>query len=154
MPRMSLPQARNTIRRALRAILDHEPKASEITRLWEYFESSCAYCGITLSKNDRKAHVDHLVHNGPNHIGNRVLSCAQCNGDEKRDRAWLEFLREKVTDEKIFVRRKARIEDWCKNNPCPKTRCDQHVIEQEIANAIAAFNVAVSRLKALQGNTD
>ena len=92
MPRMTPGYAKNTMRRALRTVIDPEPSASEIAKLWEYFGSACAYCERPLSRGNREGHVDHLISGGTNHISNRVLSCPACNGDEKRDEDWLVFL--------------------------------------------------------------
>jgi hypothetical protein len=41
-----------------------------------------------------------------------VLACARCNGDEKRERPWQEFLLEKSADAGVLAERRARIEEW------------------------------------------
>lgn len=96
------------MRRALRAVLDREPTRSEKARVWVNCKSTCAYCGKKLVRATRNVHLDHLVHRAPKHISNRVFSCGICNGDEKRDRDWLEFLREKASTKRVFERRRAR----------------------------------------------
>jgi 5-methylcytosine-specific restriction endonuclease McrA len=76
MPKMTPGYAKNTMRRTLQAVVDTEPTNKEISILWEYFGSACAYCGLPLKKENREGHIDHLVSttkNGVNHISNRVL---------------------------------------------------------------------------------
>lgn len=148
MGRASLGQAKNIVRRALRAILDREPSHSEKTRVWAHFKSACAYCGKKLLRAARNAHLDHLVHRGPNHISNRVLSCGICNGDEKRDRDWLEFLREKAVTTPIFRKRRALIESWiasCRGGFSPHSQSDY--VEKEIVRVIDAIDAAAARLR-------
>jgi hypothetical protein len=41
--------AKNKMRRCLAAILDPHPSGAEVEELWDYFQSSCAYCGIPLA---------------------------------------------------------------------------------------------------------
>ena|ERR1035437_281387 len=148
MPRSSIGQAKNTVRRALRAIIDREPAEKDITRLWDYFESACAYCGLKLVRSDRKGHADHLVHNGPNHISNRVLSCWTCNGDEKRDRDWIEFLKQKVSDAGILSARRERIERWVSENKSKAPLADKRgIVEKEIAAVVEAIDKAAQRLR-------
>ena len=109
MPRVTPALAKNTIRRALRAVIDAEPSRAAIAELWKHFESRCAYCGRVLDKPLREGHIDHLApttRGGTNHLSNRVLSCSSCNGDEKRERDWREFLREKNSDAGVFDQRR------------------------------------------------
>ena len=87
--------------------------------MWEYFVSACAFCGGNLKRSERKGHADHLVaasQGGRNHIFNRVLACSTCNGDEKLDADWVEFLKLKVEkgdlDEAECARRRKSIEEW------------------------------------------
>src|SRR5260221_1078354 len=110
---MTPGQAKNAMRRALRAVLDDGPNPSEIERLWKYFSSTCAYCDRALSKADREGHIDHLISGGTNHISNRVLSCSSCNGDEKRELDWLEFLKKKAPNESVFRSHRDKIQAWC-----------------------------------------
>lgn len=145
---MSPGLAKNHIRRALRAIVDPEPKEREITELWEHFGSACAYCGYSLDRRMRNGHVDHLVHNGSNHISNRVLSCPTCNGDEKREGPWLEFLRKKNPDQSIYYTRKDKIESWCSKERMSSPRdFDKQRLENEIGAVVSAFDLAVVRLR-------
>jgi 5-methylcytosine-specific restriction endonuclease McrA len=104
MPKRKTPSyAKNIIRNTLREIVDPVPSEGEILDLWETFGSKCAYCNRPLEQGARQGHIDHLVStiaDGTNHISNRVLACSRCNGDEKRDQNWIEFLRLKAVDSK------------------------------------------------------
>ncbi len=42
----------------------------------------------------------------------RVTACARCNGDEKRERPWQEFLVEKSGNDRVLADRRTRIEEW------------------------------------------
>lgn len=100
-------QARNLMRRAVNEILD--PGPTSIDPLWDWFESRCAYCDVDLARDGRRAHTDHAEPAGGNHLGNLILSCATCNGDEKRDMHWRAFLELKATDPSTFAERERRI---------------------------------------------
>jgi hypothetical protein len=150
MPKMTLGYTKNTMRRALRAVIGPEPSASEIAKLWEYFGSACAYCERPLSRGNREGHVDHLVSGGTNHISNRVLSCPACNGNEKRDEDWLVFLRKKTFDQELFRARRKRIESRHEATKSQeRSRIDAHV-QIEIDCAISAFDNAVANLRQLR----
>ena len=149
MGRSSSGQAKNVARRALRAIIDREPNEKDIKRVWEYFGSACAYCEKALIKSERKGHLDHLKNDGPNHICNRVLSCGPCNGDEKREREWNEFLKSKALDAPAYQRRKTRIENWTKENT-PKEFPDWRpkILDVEIKKVMDAFDASAGNLRA------
>ena len=88
MPAITPGYVKNVIRRSLREIVDPSPTKEDEERIWKFFNSECAYCGKPLSKLQKQGHIDHLVPSslgGPNHISNRVLSCATCNDAEKLD---------------------------------------------------------------------
>src|SRR5688572_18853574 len=90
MGKMTPSGAKNAIRRALFGIVDPHPNASQIHQIWSFFDSSCAYCGRSLVRGNRDAHIDHLVSKGSggsNALSNFVLACGICNGDEKREEA-------------------------------------------------------------------
>jgi len=115
MPALTGPQIKNYVRRALRELVDPSPDKEAATKIWAFFESSCAYCGTALDRERKEGHIDHLVpasKSGANHRANRVLSCAPCNESEKLDRYWVEFLRAKNPDEQSFQLRLARIREW------------------------------------------
>ena len=54
MAAYSLSQAKNYIGRTLRKAVEPEPTEKEIADLWNYFQSSCAYCGVTLKRAERQ----------------------------------------------------------------------------------------------------
>ena len=88
--------AKNVIRKSLMALIDRELSNAEKEEVWRYFESQCAFCGAEIGKESRNGHMDHLNSKGLNHISNRVLSCAHCNGDHKLEKPWKEFLEKKI----------------------------------------------------------
>lgn len=151
MPRMSAGLAKNHIRRALRTVVDPEPNKRAIARLWQHFKSACAYCGRRLDKTLRQGHIDHLVHDGPNHISNRVLACPPCNGDEKREGPWLEFLRKKVSRRGVFLARKKTIETWVAGERAQEAlKFDRELLQGEIAAVVKRFDRAVARLRRIR----
>ena len=64
-----------------------------------------------MSSQHRDGHVDHAVAEGGNHLGNLVLACGTCNGDEKREQPWQDFLRTKASGAQ-FEERESRILEW------------------------------------------
>ncbi|HEX9871735.1 MAG TPA: hypothetical protein VGC99_24675, partial [Candidatus Tectomicrobia bacterium] len=59
--------------------------------------------------------IDHLLSTalrGCNELANRVLACGPCNGNEKRDMPWEEFLQRKNPDKRIFEARRRVILRW------------------------------------------
>jgi hypothetical protein len=50
----------------------------------EYFNYTCAYCGITEEEHEQLynqgLHKEHVVHSGSNQLDNCVPSCRRCNG--------------------------------------------------------------------------
>ena len=147
---MTSGYAKNTMRRALRAVIDREPSASEIAKLWEYFGSACAYCERPLSRGNREGHVDHLISGGTNHISNRVLSCPACNGDEKRDEDWLVFLQKKTLGQQIFRARRNRIESWHESTKSQEQSRIDAQVQIEIDRAISAFDNAVANFRQMR----
>jgi hypothetical protein len=127
----TIPQAKNYIRKTLWKIVDKGPSAREIAALWAHFESQCAYCGVQLSRTGRKAHIDHLDANlsiACNHISNRVLACNICNGDEKRETNWEQFLNKKCgLDQAFYVVRHFKIMAWRNQWPVPVTT-DEEIV--------------------------
>jgi HNH endonuclease len=151
MPKMTPGLAKNHIRRALRAIVDPEPNDREIADLWDFFGASCAYCGQPLSKKDRLGHIDHLIpgtRGGTNGVYNRVLACPACNGDEKREKDWLEFLQEKAGDPVQFESRRGRIESWRALHIPSALVVSSELLNQEIERVVAAFDASMARLRA------
>ncbi len=120
MPAASVAYAKNTIRRALRELVDPSPDKDEVQQIWRFFDGECAYCGRTLIRKAKEGHIDHLVSaskGGPNHISNRVLACAPCNESEKREMDWDQFLRMKNLDLRAYQTRRDRILQWRTMNP-------------------------------------
>jgi len=118
MPLHTPSMAKNEIRKSLFELIDPMPKKKEKTLIWDYFNHECAYCGKSLSKGNRDAHIDHLISatkGGSNHISNLVLSCAKCNGHEKRDMNWVKFLNQKSKNSELFQKRKNTILEWQKH---------------------------------------
>ncbi len=152
MGKMTPSAAKNAIRRALTGVVDPHPNVSQVHRIWAFFKSSCAYCGKSLVRGNRDAHIDHLISSGAggsNALGNFVLSCGTCNGDEKRDEQWESFLRKKNPDAATFDLRKSQIEAWvtsCGVVPVIDATLTQKVAA-EIDGAIAAFDKALERIR-------
>ena len=145
--------AKNKIKRSLLAIIDPHPTPAEINELWAYFQSSCAYCGVAIARDSRTGHVDHVVSSafgGSNCIHNHVLSCARCNGDEKREESWETFLAKKVTDAALATKRHAHISAWLARSASvpvtPEIRAHADAI---INRALAAFDSSVKELRGL-----
>ncbi|MCH9698269.1 MAG: HNH endonuclease [Gammaproteobacteria bacterium] len=114
MPAPTPGFVKNIIRRCFREQVDKSPTKAQEGHIWEYFNSSCAYCGTQIGSKD-EGHIDHLIsasQGGANNISNRVLSCATCNEKEKLDKDWKVFLAQKVSSESIQIERANRIENW------------------------------------------
>ncbi|MGH8387126.1 MAG: HNH endonuclease [Pseudomonas sp.] len=146
--------AKNKMRRCLAAILDPHPSPSEIEELWNYFQSSCAYCGVPLIRASRSGHLDHVessASGGSNAIHNYLLSCNRCNGDEKREEEWQRFLARKVTDRDLASERHAHISAWieraCDVPFDPAAKAQAEII---ISQALESFDEAVKKLRALR----
>lgn len=132
-------QARSAIKKCLKTILDPEPTSTEIDQLWDYFDSSCVYCGIHIDRVSRTGHKDHLVaqsEGGLNGLSNLILSCSICNGDEKLELDWRQFLKMKCADDsQLFDQRHRKILVWIEMNGGR-----ERIGEQEQALVEVAFN--------------
>ncbi|WP_394562178.1 HNH endonuclease [Aquipseudomonas alcaligenes] len=147
--------AKNMIKRSLLAVIDPYPSKAEIDLLWKYFQSSCAYCGVEISRESRTGHMDHVVSSalgGSNSIYNHVLSCSRCNGDEKREESWQSFLTRKATNQSLLTERHNRISQWFAQLPAPKpeTQNIQPQVDAIINNVLNNFDAAVKELRALR----
>lgn len=146
--------AKNKIRRSLVAILDPHPTGAEIEKLWAYFGSTCAYCGVSIQRGSRTGHLDHVLssaQSGCNDVHNHVLSCARCNGDEKRDQAWQDFLARKSQSAAINTARREKIEAWLAMAPACAISADaDEKLHQLIGEVIAHYDEAVAQLRALR----
>lgn len=147
--------AKNKMRRCLTAILDPHPSDVEISALWSYFQSSCAYCGTVLDRALRNGHLDHIVSaaaGGSNEIHNHLLACGMCNGDEKREEDWQVFLRNKVVDPALSAGRHAHITGWIARGgdrsvlaPSAKAQAESIILD-----ALGHFDEAVKSVRALR----
>jgi hypothetical protein len=141
-------QAKNAMGRAVAEILDPSPKS--VAELWNHFESRCAYCGRELSQAARTGHVDHAEPGGGNQLGNLLLACGPCNGDEKREQSWQEFLRTKATGA-AHAEREARIVAWFQLHPrSPAADSDEiEHLRNQLASSIDRFGTLCAELKQL-----
>jgi hypothetical protein len=144
---ISVSTAKNVVRRCLQTIIDPALSKNEVNRLWEYFQSKCAYCGKPVAR--REAHKDHLIpfHNGGgSDLGNRVLACGACNGDEKRGEEWITFLRLKCTDAKTYRARQKTIEKWREINSAGRrviSKPMRRSVDRAVTTVFLAFDAAV-----------
>ena len=145
MPSVSM--AKNVMRRAMNEIIDPPPREADIAVMWKHFRDRCAYCDKPLVRSTRDWHRDHLDPYGSNRIANRVLACSICNGDEKRERDWVEFLGAKAGTD--FAERKKRIDDWVTSHAdVPGT--ESNVVRakrEEIERLIERFGIACAELR-------
>ena len=103
---MSLPVAKNAMRRAIEALFYRPLNKKEKDLIWKYFKSHCAYCNKLIDRDHRHGHMDHLdcsAFGGGNYIRNRVLACKECNGNEKREHGWKQFMKVKTPAELHFA---------------------------------------------------
>ena len=144
----TVSQAKNLMRRATEEIVDPGPRS--VDQLWEFFNGRCVYCDRELNRGLREGHVDHAESAGGNHLGNLVLACGGCNGDEKREADWRVFLSLKAgDDEATFREREARILRWFALNPPPAARASAEVtrIRGEVDELVAAFGAKCAELR-------
>ncbi len=147
--------AKNQMARAIYAIAVPPPAKDAVEAIWKHFKSRCAYCDKRLTRNSRKAHLDHLVsisEGGNNDRHNLVLSCSICNGDEKLDRPWREFLEEKTENLSTELRtsRFGRIQEWA--NQAADTANQRERVSQFqelVTQAHSSFDQIVQRARAL-----
>lgn len=147
MAATSVSAAKNRMARAVDSIMDPWPASKNA--IWDYFASTCAYCGTELVKAERRGHIDHATPGAGNHLGNLVLACSVCNGDEKLDMNWRDFLREKVADDGLRRERTARIERWQALHPKTESTASPEVavIEEELRTMIEAFGNKCAELR-------
>lgn len=153
MPKVTTAYVKNVIRRSFREIIDPAPDKEAVSKIWLFFGSMCAYCGKTLDKLKKEGHIDHLIsasQKGANHLGNRVLSCATCNEQEKLDLPWESFLQAKLKNEIVFQERKRKIIEWLGMNKLfPQ---DAQVLKEidALADEVAEyFEARVKKAKAI-----
>ena len=157
MPKDTPSMAKNKMWRCFAAILDPHPSKSEVDMLWDYFDSTCAYCGTEIERASRTGHLDHVrptSDGGTNSIYNHVLSCSRCNGDEKREELWTTFLARKAADQSLASARKEKIEVWLsREQPLPISDSRQREeAERIIAATLESFDLAVEQLRRMRRN--
>jgi hypothetical protein len=142
MAATSVSAAKNRMARAVESILDPWPASTD--PIWDFFGSECAYCGVKLVKGERLGHIDHATSKAGNHMGNLVLACSLCNGDEKLDMDWREFLAQKVSNAGLRRERTERIERWQSLHPKPGLAASPQVaaVDAELRAMIVAFGDA------------
>jgi hypothetical protein len=137
----SISVAKNIMRRALNDLVDPLPNERKQRELRAYFEHRCCYCGAAAPPGH--GHFDHASPEGGNGLGNLVLACSPCNGNEKRDMGWEEFLRLKCSDPSEHDERHTRIRTWIERH-----RCDARANEPEVEAARAAAERAIHAFEA------
>jgi len=154
MPAPTPGYVKNMIHRSLREIVDPSPTKEAGERIWKFFDCKCAYCGKPLRKLQKEGHIDHLFPaslGGPNHISNRVLSCATCNEAEKLDRAWQEFILRKNQDPEVVRTRIAKIHEWQKlNGEAVLDKNKLREIERLSESAAAYYDAKVKEARRLR----
>lgn len=157
MPAVTTAYVKNIIRRGLRELVDPSPDRDESADVWRFFNSQCAYCGKTLAKGNKEGHIDHLISaskGGPNHISNRVLSCAICNESEKLDADWDDFLKRKANNPDTYETRKQKILEWQKTNPISHHAANPKAIAEVSSMAdqiVAIFDKTVQDIRRKYG---
>tara|TARA_R110002167_G_scaffold29013_22_gene97062 strand:- start:781 stop:1245 length:465 start_codon:yes stop_codon:yes gene_type:complete len=150
---MTPSQARNAIRRSLKALIDPKPTPQQKAHIWAHFQHQCAYCGCPLKPSERKAHIDHLIaesEGGSNQLCNLILTCPTCNGDEKREHAWQAFLLEKCgIDQKKYADRRDRISQWQseQGGAATLTPLQQALVGEAFDRVNDSFTSAVKQLR-------
>lgn len=150
---MTPSQARNAIKRSLKALIDPSPRKVEKEKIWLYFENQCAYCGCQLNQKDRKAHVDHVVaesDGGSNRMCNLILTCGICNGDEKREMDWQTFLLQKCQGETSeYQQRFNKITNWVseQGDSAILTKEQQAQLESAFNTVDALYTEVVEQLR-------
>lgn len=138
MKKTTLSQAKNMMRRALRTLLDRPPGPAAQRRLRDHFKNRCAYCDAPAEPRD--GHIDHAVPDGGNGLGNLLLACKRCNGDEKREMPWEAFLHKKCgADGPVFAQRRQHILAWIHAHPRPP-----QVRPPEVEEALRAAEAAIA----------
>lgn len=152
---MSLPVAINAINRAIEGLYYRPLKKEEKDRIWAYFESRCAYCDKQMMRESRYGHMDHLepaANSGGNYIGNRVLACKECNGNEKRELHWDRFLEKKCTTHEEFVSRREKVLRWQEQFPelgKIVLSSEGELAKAELEDAIRTFKERFARFRDL-----
>lgn len=81
-----------------------------------------------------------------------MLACARCNGDEKREREWREFLGENCNDPAVLDQRRSLIQAWGDTHP-QQHRAEWPAVEEalRVGNGTLGLRVAFTVAPAVQG---
>jgi hypothetical protein len=96
------------------------------------------------------------VSGGGNHLGNLVLACGTCNGDEKREEEWREFLRRKTAgDPALFAEREQVILGWFQLWPRATSREEPEVagVRKDLEALIEQFGKKCAELRTIVNAT-
>ena len=152
---MSLSVAKNAMHRAIDELICRQLTRQEKDQIWKYFKSRCAYCDKRINRELRHGHMDHLdcsASSGGNYIRNRVLACKECNGNEKRERDWQEFLKSKCADRETFLKRRQKITNWqtqFSTRPSLAFTPEMETARQELLASVHNFEHAFVRFRSL-----
>ena len=154
---MTPSQAKNAIFKALLEIIDPALKPPEERRIRAFFENRCAYCSRKIPAGGRTGHIDHLIprqQGGTNHPSNLVLACNICNGDEKLDQGWRDFINYKVLDPTQRQERIGRIEAWIsqKGGPISIPEQAQSIIREAHSRVVQVLDLEIDKLKQIRSN--
>lgn len=155
MGKVTLSMAKNQLRKALLTVAYPWPSKMQIEEMRSYFKHCCAYCGVPIDPNRRIGHLDHIVslaEGGTNNVHNLVLACRTCNGDEKREKHWEDFLREKCgSDTNTYTIRNAHVRSWIASAPVDTSDIDRPRIDEILAGLNEQIDQAAYQIK-LIGN--
>lgn len=152
---MSLSVAKNAMDRAIKELFCRQLTRKEKDQIWRYFKSKCAYCDKRISRKLRHGHMDHLdcsANSGGNYIRNRVLACKECNGNEKREQDWQQFLKSKCTDRETFLQRRHNITNWQSQfsiRPQFIPDAEMETAKEDLLASIHNFEVAFNHFRSL-----
>jgi len=154
---MTSSQAKNAIFKALLEIIDPPLKPTEERRIRAFFENRCAYCSREIPPAERTGHIDHLIprqQGGTNHPSNLVLACNICNGDEKLDQRWQDFIAQKVLDHAQRKERIDRIEAWISQEGGAITMSEQTqgIIREAHSRVVKVLDIEIKQLKEIRSN--
>jgi hypothetical protein len=150
MPTLSM--VKNMMRRSVRELLGPRPTPNQENEIWAFFAFRCTYCDKEIARERREGHIDHADPAAGNHLGNLILACSICNGDEKREQHWELFLQAKCQDATLFSERKEKILLWQKAHPIAEAKPLSLEVEAAVERteeAMAQFEAAFKALRSL-----
>lgn len=154
---MTPSQGKNGIFKALLEIVDPPLKRSEERRIRAFFENRCAYCNREIPVEGRTGHIDPLIprqQGGTNHPSNLVLACTICNGDEKLDQGWQEFINYKILDPTQRQKRIDRIGEWIsqEGGPVLIPKQAQTIIREAYSRVVQVLDLEINKLRQMRSN--